>query len=212
MINMEFSNNNLNERKDKSLGHYFPYVLLLMIIVFFCVFGITYSIYKPDNSSDNGLTTDKIIFTYSDVDKVGNGIYLNNATPITDDLGKMLIGNRQYFDFYVNATTKKSKLRYFLLINKDDTSTLADSNVKVYLVKLSGDYEEELVLTEYSKLPVKMVNGKKYYVLYTKDIDNNSDNYGDSYRLRMWIKNDATDYSEKRFSIKVDVYAEQVEE
>lgn len=108
--NIEEKNQNPKENKDndkeKTILYYFPYLLIFTILLFFSVFGITYSIYKGD-LDDNEITTDHIVFTYSDVDKVGNGIYLKNAVSISDRQGKMMVGSKQYFDFFVTATTKK---------------------------------------------------------------------------------------------------------
>jgi len=75
-----------------------------------------------------------------------------------------------------------------------------------------GSYEEELVLDNFSNLKQINLKDKNYYVLYEKVLSNGLVNYNDSYRLRMWVDKNATDYENKKFSIKVDVHAEQVEE
>lgn len=200
------------EEEEHSLWQYMPYLLLFTILLFFCVFGITYSIYKGDSGSDNEIVTDQIIFSYSDVDKVGNGIFIQDAIPISDDMGKAMTGKNQYFDFYITASTKKSKVFYQLLVNKDEESTLSNNNVRIYLTKMLGSYEEELVLDNFSNLKQKKVKNKDYYVLYEKTLSESLENYSDSYRLRMWVAEDATNYENQKFSIKIDVYAEQVEE
>lgn len=74
-----------------------------------------------------------------------------------------------------------------------------------------GGHEKEIILKDFSDLKIKKLNGKIYYVLYDKLLENPLDNYTDSYRLRMWVKEDAKNYQNKNFSIKIDVYAEQVE-
>lgn len=202
-----------DDEEDKIyIGKYLPHFFLFTIILFFCVFGITYSIYKGDNGEDSEIITDQIIFTYSDVDKVGNGILINNATPIPDALGKSMIGKNEYFDFYITATTGKSNVLYRLLVNKDESSTLIDSNVKIYLTKMLGTYENELVIKKFSDLEIKDLNNKKYYVLYEKILDSNLVNHSDSYRLRMWVSDDAVNYDNQSFSIKIDVHAEQIGE
>lgn len=212
--NIEEKNQNPKEEKDndkeKTILYYFPYLLIFTILLFFSVFGITYSIYKGD-LDDNEITTDHIVFTYSDVDKVGNGIYLKNAVSISDRQGKMMVGSKQYFDFFVTATTKKSNIQYYILVDKDSSSTLQNENVRIYLTKLMGGHEKEIILKDFSDLEIKKLNGKIYYVLYDKLLENPLDNYTDSYRLRMWVKEDAKNYQNKNFSIKIDVYAEQVE-
>lgn len=204
--------NNSNEEKENSIWKYIPYFFLFTIILFFCVFGITYSIYKGDSGNDNEIVTDKIIFSYSDVDKVGNGIRIQDAMPTVDNLGKAMTGKNQYFDFYITASTGSNKVFYQLLINKDKESTLDNKNVKIYLTKLLGSYEEELVLNNFSNLKQVNFKDKDYYILYEKELSDGLVNYNDSYRLRMWVDKDATNYENKKFSIKVDVHAEQVGE
>lgn len=158
---------------------------------------------KPD-------ATDQIIFTYSDVDKSGSGINLVNAMPMADSKGKMLTGTGNYFDFSVTATSKKANLLYKILINKDVASTLANKNVRIYLTSVAGSYESEVILTTFDSLEKTTINGTEYYVLYQKQLNKGINNYSDFYRLRMWVKEDATDYNDKVFMLKVDVVAEQV--
>jgi len=209
---VELENKEKEEEEDnKSIWSYFPYLLLMIILLFFSVFSITYSIYKGD-LDDNEITTDHILFTYSDVDKAGNGIYLKNAIPISDRQGKLMVGNRQYFDFHVTATTKRTDLEYRILLEKDHISTLQNHNVRIYLTQVYGEHEKVIRLCDFSDLKVKQINNKKYYVLYQKDLDSPLDNYTDSYRLRMWVKQGAIGYESKIFSVKVDVFAEQEEE
>lgn len=203
-IDNETKNENSNKRK------YIIYLLLFVVLLFFCVFGITYSIYKPDND-DQEINTGNIVFTYSDVGKAGNGIAIKNAVPITDELGKVMMGSNQYFDFSITATTNKASLQYKVLVAKDDISTLDNKKVRIYLTQMLGSYENELVLTDFSNLKVETIKNKKYYVLYEKKLDKELEKYSDAFRLRMWIKEDAIDYNDQIFALKVDVYAYQVE-
>lgn len=201
-----------DEEEHFYIGRYLPHLFLFTIILFFCVFGITYSIYKGDSGEDSEIITDQIIFTYSDVDKAGSGILINNATPVPDVLGKSMVGKNEYFDFYITATTGKSKVLYQLLVNKDQSSTLSNNNVKIYLTKMLGTYETELVIKRFSDLELKNINGNDYYILYEKVLENGLENHNDSYRLRMWVSDDAVNYDNQRFSIKIDVHAEQIGE
>lgn len=153
---------------------------------------------------------DKIVFMYSDVDKGGSGINLINATPISDTTGKLLTGTGKYFDFSITATSKEHDLVYKVLINKDKSSTLEDSNVRIYLTELLGNTEKELILTTFDSLETQKLNNTNYYVLYQKKLEKGINNYNDRYRLRMWVKDTATDYHNKDFMLKVDVSAVQV--
>ncbi len=204
----------LEEEKDddKPIGMYWSYLLVITVLIFFCVFGITYSVYKGDGGSDSEIITDQIVFSYTEVDKVGNGINIQNAIPTKDTIGKVMTGKHQYFDFNVTATTGNNKVRYLVLIDKDKASTLSDKNIRIYLTQLTGNYENALTLDNFSNLKIKKKNNKEYYVLYEKLLSKGLSAHIDAYRLRMWVAENATDYDNKRFSLKVDVYAEQAEE
>lgn len=211
--------NNLNnqhmqeqEKEEENKG-YFKYLFIFTILLFFCVFGITYSIYKgPSEGDDSEITTDQIIFTYSDVDKIGNGINIQDATPIPDSQGKVMVGKGQYFDFSITATTTNKKVFYQILVNKDDRSTLTNNKVRIYLTQMMGTYEKELNFKTFYDLRIRELNKKNYYILYENTLDENLTNYSESYRLRMWVKENAKDYQDKFFSVKIDVFAKQVEE
>lgn len=205
-------NKNVEERDEqKGVSQYIPYLFLFTILLFFSVFGMTYSIYKGD-TGDNEIITDQIIFTYSDVEQRGNGINIIDAVPLTDTQGKMLTKSNEYFDFYITTTTNNSPVKYKVLILKDQNSTLSNDNVRLYLTKLNGSYEEEILLDNFSNLKQESINNKDYFVLYERNLSSNLSNYSDAYRLRMWVKEDAVNYFDQYFSIKVDIYAEQFEE
>lgn len=227
----------LKEDKEDRRRFFF-FVFLFLIILFMSTFGLTVSFYKGGSSEPQEIETDptpsptespesgenqvpkpsnlpipaddKIIFTYSDVDKSGSGINLVNAIPISDEKGKMLTGNGNYFDFSITATSNKNDLVYKILINKDKSSTLANSQVRIYLTSLSGSFEKELVLTTFDTLETQKINNIEYYVLYQKKLEKGIKNYSDQYRLRMWVKDTAEDFNDKIFMLKVDVTAEQV--
>ena len=205
---MDENKQNQVEQKKKS---YWPYLFILAILLFFCVFGITYSFYFGDQNEQE-LNTGKIVFTYSDVGQAGNGILLEDAYPTSDAIGKVMVGTKQYFDFFVTASTDKSNLLYQILVNKNESSTLADSNVRIYLTQVTGSYEQEKVLCDFSDLDIKTIENKEYYILYETVLEQGLKNHIDSYRLRMWVKEDAHDYEKKFFSIKIDVTASQVKE
>ena len=198
------------EKKDENRRRYFVFVLLFLIVLFVATFGITVSYYKGTPGNDNTIITDKIVFTYSDVNQGGSGIAIYNAVPITDVQGKNQTGINKVFDFSITATSKKRDIEYKLLVRKDQTSTLSNSNLKIYLTSIYGGYEEPLVLTTFDQLKKETINDIEYYVLYTKKLNKGIENYSDGYRLRMWVKENATNYNNKRFALKVDVTAVQV--
>ncbi len=200
------------DSKKQTNSHYWIYLFLFTILLFFCVLGITYSIYYKDETGDNEINTGEIVFTYSDAGQAGNGILLEDAIPISDAVGKVMVGTHQYFDFAITTSTKNTNLLYKILIHKDSGSTLSNDNVRVYLTQLMGGYEEEKVFADFSDLKMEKIHNQDYYVLYEKKLGKELNNYSDAYRFRMWLKEDAKNYEEQYFSVKIDVYAYQIEE
>ena len=199
------------KESKKDYIRYTLYMIIFLLVLFVSTFGITVSFYKGTSKpTDNTIVTDTIVFTYSDVDRGGNGIYLKDAIPTSDNKGKAMIGRSQYFDFSITATSKNTDILYKILVNKDRVSTLANKDVRIYLASLTGEYEQELVLKTFSNLRTERINGTDYYVLYQKTLNKGIEDYSDNYRLKMWVKEDATDYYDKTFKLKVDVIAEQV--
>ena len=213
------------DKEDRKRFVFFLFIFLF--VLFISTFGLTVSFYKGGSGEEQEIETgpipttspeetstipadDQIIFTYSDVDKAGSGINLVNAIPISDEKGKVLVGTGNYFDFSITATSKKHDLVYKILINKDKTSTLNNSEVRMYLTSISGSYEKELVLTTFDTLETKRINGIDYYVLYQAKLNKGINNHSDRYRLRMWVKETSEDFNDKFFKLKVDVTAEQV--
>jgi len=154
-----------------------------------------------------------VVFNYSDASGSSSGISLKNASAISDVVGKKLMGEGNTFEFSVNGNVVSPKIKYYVLIETDVLSTLPSSDVKVYLTSKTGTGEVELrsdVLTV-SELKDIQMNGKNYKVLYEKYIDKNT-KFSDDYVLRMWIKENASDYYGKNYILRVDVLAEGVGE
>ena len=206
----------LEKRKTKDEKNderrYAFFALIFLVLLFLSTFGITVSFYKGSKSSDtpNEIVTEKIVFTYSDVDRGGNGISIKNAVPISDSVRKAMIGKGEYFDFSVTATSTNANILYKVLARKDSVSTLKDSDIRIYLASTNGNYEKEVVLDTFSRLKQVTIDGTDYYLLYEKTLDKNIENYSDFYRLKMWVKEGTSDYLEKKFALKIDVIAEQV--
>lgn len=197
-------------------------ILFLFFFLFLCFTGISYAIfsYFGTGTTSNVLQTGKVAFSYSDTNGGSNGIFIENAVPIPDGQGKILIGEREYFDFTVSASTVSSDLIYEIVVNKDSESTLPDDWIKIYLTTFEGSEEKETPLT--------MTNGKviTYQALkdtnnslltgktiYYGNVESGEIAYGKKFRLRMWIRmpiEEEYDYgfiSNKTFSVKVNVAA-----
>lgn len=196
-----------------------PFIIILIVSTFLLLFvsmGIAFSLYSDvdkiitpgpgDIPDDDG----QIILNYSDYNGVGPGIKLDNARPLEDETGKNLMGVRSYFDFTVSGKTSKNKLRYYILLNKNDVSTLKDNNVKIYLTKMKGNIEEPLLDKVYkiSELADKKIENSNNKVLYYVDLDKNLVSFHDRYRLRIWLSNDAENYYDQTYSINVNILGE----
>lgn len=195
---------------DPFIWLFFGIVLILLLLV---VSSITFSIFNGDIEGPETPTDIDIIFNYSNVNDNGPGILITNMEAMSDDVGKKLSGDRNYFDFSVSGNLKNQATKYNVLIKKDAKSNLNESDAKIYLTKINGAYENALNSTvpTYSNLPSLSVEGETYKVLYSYTYDEMTTEFSDNYRLRMWIKEDAQNYYEKSFSLKVSILAEGVE-
>ena len=172
-------------------------------------------------STINSITTGNLTFYYDEKEAIGNGIQLTNSLPTSDDVGKGMMGSNQVFDFQVVADAVGEDIFYEVTMDKQESSTLSGNHVKVYLTTIEGSLEQEVsnsmsggevkTYTEYDTTEVKDAEGK---TLYQENIPNGTSDYEKNFRLRMWISEGATSvvggkwaYSEKEFSIKVNVYA-----
>lgn len=142
----------------------------------------------------------------------GNGIYITNATPIPDDEGKRLLSSRDYFDFQIMVNPAKGDVTYQVILEKADGCTLPDSDVKVYLTELQGTEEVPIADTMngrsvklYSQLEDKDFDDFQGKVLLQRIVTEKG--YQKNYRLRLWVRDQARDYSRKSFSVKVDIHA-----
>lgn len=195
-------------------------VLLFMSFIFIFV-GVSYSIfsYFGNGLTNNVIETGRIVFSYSDADGGGNGIYIENAVPISDEVGKVLSGTGEYFDFSVTANTTTSDLVYEIVVVNSTTSTLSEEYVKIYLTTVSGTTESPTDLTgstdivtynELEDTTNPLLSGK---TIYYGTVKAGEVSYGKNFRLRMWVSVPASenfDYSlinDRNFSIKVNVAA-----
>lgn len=200
-------------------------VILLFLSLICLFFGISVAIftYFGEGMTNNVIETGKVVFSYSDANGGSNGIFIENAFPIPDSMGKILSGEGEYFDFSVTATTTNSDLAYEIVVNKSVESTLDPKYVKVYLTTFEGNNEKETPLTAlstgvntYENLEATtnpLLTGK---TIYYGNVQAGEVAYGRKFRLRMWVAepNDINfDYdqvNEKYFSVKVNVAASSI--
>lgn len=184
--------------------------LILLLIV--SVVGITYAVfsYQREGEKNNVITTGSIIFTYTETT---NGINLQNAMPISDEVGKKLErseNNEGYFDFNVSCSLAgTARINYEVYATKLNVENpLSEEYVKMYLTDGTTDqpilgYDND-VPTYYSLKDSTVASGSK--TLYTGSFTNSG---VQSFRLRMWLSNQytVTDQSND-FKIKVNIKAD----
>jgi len=184
--------------------------------------GVTYAFfnYTKEGTTDNAITTGTITFLYTEVSGVGRGISIDDAFPISDTQGKAQTGEGKVFDFKVTSTTQMdASIPYEVTARKKATSTLDESAVKLYLTKVDGETETEILLAKYSDLlQTSKVSSDTYTekTIYTGKVPANQANYEQNFRLRMWIDSDVKfspnsdgsyPYNDKTFTVTVNVYA-----
>lgn len=193
-------------------------VMLIMSLVLL-VSGITFALYSNllSGTTSNVINTGTLYFTYTEGDFVTNGIKIDNAYPISDNIGKNLIGDNKYFDFVVNGETTIGDIDYEIVVLKEDSSTLQDKCVKIYLTDITSGMESpsEIVLNgdvvkTYEELESSTKQSGK--IVYLGKVKNNTLNYQRKFRLRMWMSDNVTmedDIFGKSFSVKVNVLGVQ---
>ena len=197
-----------NNKNKQILFSVFGILSLLVITI-----GVTYAVftYTKEGTTDNIITTGTLKFLYTENNTNGNGISISEAEPILDTQGKQLVGDNNVFDFKVEGTnTGSDAIPYEVTLRKKDTSTMNESNVKIYLT----DETESTDIVEptlYSKLTQTNIdvgtNIEK--TLYKGEVAGNTNNYLKTFRLRMWIdeSSNQNDINGKSFTAPVNVYS-----
>ena len=209
----------------KNRGKQIVITVLAIVSLIVITLGVSYSFftYTREGTTENVIKSGSITFLYTEVSKVGRGIELSDAYPISDEEGKMQTGEGKVFDFKVTSTTSSStSIPYEVTARKKADSTLGEEAVKVYLTEVDGE-EKGILLDKYSNLEQTSVNvpsGTVEKTIYTGIVPANNGNYEKNFRLRMWIDNsvdfspvkdesgnDIYPYNNKTFTLTVNVYA-----
>ena len=130
--------------KDNNSKQILLSVLGVAILVV-AVVGVSFAAFSYSKTGEkvNTITTGTITMSYSETT---NGINLTNALPMTDEVGKALKDENQYFDFTVNASiTGDTTINYAVTATKELDSTVPDTGVKVYLTDMDGDADTQIV-------------------------------------------------------------------
>lgn len=192
------------------------FILVTLIFSLILLFGgITFALYKNllKGSTNNVIETGTLYFTYNEDVNSNNGINISNAFPISDEVGKVKTGKNNYFDFSIKSKTTVGDLKYEVVVNKLDNSTMKDEYVKVYVTEINGQKEmpsnlvlKDGVIKTYNELINSKIQSGK--IVYEGEIKNNSLNYNKNLRLRLWMSDKSInkpDIYNKTFSVKVNV-------
>jgi len=186
---------------------------ILSIVLVTLGISLAFFNYGKEGVQDNAITTGSITFLYTEVSGVGNGIKIENTFPMSDEKGKVLTGEGEYFDFKVTSKTAGMyAIPYEVTARKSSDSADIDEYVRVYLTK--GETNEEVLLDNYNNLTqASKVEESKYTekTIYTGEVPEGSINYEESFRLKMWLDEDTRfdnqDMNNKKFTLTVNVYA-----
>jgi len=198
--------NNDNVR-DNSSKQILLSVLGVAILVV-AVVGVSFAAFTftGTGTKENTISTGTIAMTYSEDT---NGIFITNALPTEDEAGKVLNGDKQTFDFTVSSTISGSAtINYEIAAVKDKSSTIADSDVKLYLEKKTGSTHTSVMEPKaYSALTEASDIGTPAgaMVLYS---GTHTSTTVDNFRLRMWLASTATTQADavQTYTVKVNVY------
>lgn len=171
----------------------------------------------PNKPGKPGITDDdKFIFSYKEKDTLGNGIYIVNMFPTTDEVGKALVGEHNIFDFTLYFG-KKSKNRYYeITAEMTDECSLDSKYAKVYL-ESDGEVLDNIikdngrvkVFSEYENASINKKNNHEKLIYGGKISKNDVSKGYKDFRLKMWFSEDAPlndDTMNKKFVIKINVY------
>ena len=201
------------ERKEQNTNDKSKVVLsiVLVVLLLISVVGVTYALftYSKEGQVRNTVTTGSITFSYTES---SNGIYLENAMPTSDEVGKKLDrseNNNGYFDFNVSCKIAgTSRIQYEVYTMKQKVENeIEDKYVKIYLTDGTTDnpisgYDVDIPTYNSLKKSISDESGKQlYYGSFTSSGIQ-------TFRLRMWLsdKYNVPSVSEQ-FKIKVNVQA-----
>ena len=180
-------------------------VLLLVVMIV----GVSYAAFTFSKTgvTENAITTSAVTMIYTEGD---NQITINNAIPITEEVGKTLSDENYVFDFTIDIKTgPKMPISYEITAVKDASSTMRNEDVRLYLQKsLDGtNYDNEVLEpSPYTPLDADDEFGAKAGEM-VMDVGNVSEKVTYYYRLRMWVDSSYELSSEaKIFTVKVNAY------
>ena len=197
----------MNNKKQLLLSIGLVLILVLMIV------GISYAAFKFTGlgNKPNTITTGAITMEYTEST---NTISMTGALPTTDATGKVRLTKGEYFDFTIKSSIKGNANINWEIAAEDITPSsakkMAGKNIKLYLTKLNGDKEEEVMAPKVytTESTANSYTGRPSGVMsLAKGTMSASETT--NYRLRMYVDEDYNpqgDGGDLSFSIKINAY------
>ncbi len=182
-------------------------VLVLMIV------GISYAAFKfvGLGNKPNTITTGAITMKY---EESTNTISMNNALPTTDATGKVRLTAGEYFDFTIKSSIQGNANINWEIAAEDITPSSAKKmdgkNIKLYLTKLTGNKEEEVMAPKvYNATTSANTKTGRPSGVMSLATGTMSASETTNYRLRMYVDEDYNpqgDGGGLSFSVKINAY------
>ena len=184
----------------------------LVLILVLMIVGISYAAFKftGEGKKLNTITTGAITMEY---EESTNTISMTGALPTTDATGKVRLTAGEYFDFTIKSNIQgNANINWEITAEDVTTATrkIDGKNIKLYLTKLNGDNEEEVMAPKvyttestentYTGRPANMMSLAKGTMSASETTN---------YRLRMYVDesyNPQVDGGDLSFSIKINAY------
>ena len=197
----------MNNKKQLLLSIGLVLILVLMIV------GISYAAFKfvGEGKKTNTITTGAITMEYTEST---NKISMTGALPTTDATGKVRLTEGEYFDFTIKSNIKGNTNINWEIAAEDVTPSsakkMAGKNIKLYLTKLNGDKEEEVMAPKVynADTTANSYTGRPSGVM-SLATGTMSASETTNYRLRMYVDEDYNpqgDGGSLSFSVKINAY------
>ena len=197
----------MNKKKQLLLSIGLVLILVLMIV------GISYAAFKFTGlgTKPNIITTGAITMEYTETT---NTISMTGALPTTDATGKVRLTAGEYFDFTIKSNIQGNANINWEIAAEDITSSSAKKmdgkNIKLYLTKLNGDKEEEVMAPKvYSASTSANTKTGRPSGVMSLATGTMSTSETTNYRLRMYVDEDYNpqgDGGGLSFSVKINAY------
>ena len=196
----------MDKKKQLLLSIGLVLILVLMIV------GISYAAFKfvGLGTKPNTITTGAITMEYTETT---NTISMTGALPTTDATGKVRLTAGEYFDFTIKSSIKGNANINWEIAAEDITASskkIDGKNIKLYLTKLNGDNEEEIMAPKvYSATTSANTKTGRPSGVMSLATGTMSTSETTNYRLRMYVDEDYNpqgDGGGLSFSVKINAY------